>query len=82
MNTYEKLGYEDRLDYLKQLAEDMDVDYGIVLQMADLLGPDEDFDGLVSMLEDYCERDYDDGMDGDHASALASAGWGTDEDYA
>tara|TARA_R110002020_G_scaffold354665_1_gene567397 strand:- start:180 stop:404 length:225 start_codon:yes stop_codon:yes gene_type:complete len=29
--------------------------------------------------EDY--DDYDDGMDGDHQSALASAGWGTDEDY-
>jgi hypothetical protein len=25
-------------------------------------------------------EDYED-MDGDHASALASAGWGTDEDY-
>lgn len=25
--------------------------------------------------------DYDDSMDGDHASALASVGWGTDEDY-
>ena len=25
--------------------------------------------------------DYDDSMDGDHASALASCGWGTDEDY-
>ena len=24
---------------------------------------------------------YDDSMDGDHASALASIGWGTDEDY-
>ena len=23
----------------------------------------------------------DDGMDGDHQSALASIGWGTDEDY-
>ena len=27
------------------------------------------------------EDDYDDSMDGDHTSALASAGWGTDEDY-
>ena len=27
------------------------------------------------------ENDYDDSMDGDHASALASAGFGTDEDY-
>ena len=24
--------------------------------------------------------DYDDSMDGDHESALASCGWGTDED--
>ena len=27
------------------------------------------------------DDDDDDSMDGDHASALASAGWGTDEDY-
>jgi len=27
------------------------------------------------------EDDYDDSMDGDHDSAMASAGWGTDEDY-
>ena len=27
------------------------------------------------------EQDYEDDMDGDHASALASVGWGTDEDY-
>jgi hypothetical protein len=26
-------------------------------------------------------EDYDDSMDGDHGSALASCGWGTDEDY-
>lgn len=24
---------------------------------------------------------YDDSMDGDHDSAMTSAGWGTDEDY-
>jgi hypothetical protein len=27
------------------------------------------------------EEFYGDDMDGDHESALASAGWGTDEDY-
>ncbi len=27
------------------------------------------------------EDDYDDSMDGDHDSAMASCGWGTDEDY-
>ena len=31
--------------------------------------------------EDFDDDAYDDSMDGDHASALASAGWGTDEDY-
>lgn len=37
--------------------------------------------------EDGCEGcplfedDWGEDMDGDHASALASAGWGTDEDY-
>ncbi len=37
--------------------------------------PDEFDDG--SDLPD----DFDDSMDGDHASGLASAGFGTDEDY-
>lgn len=36
----------------------------------------------VSEAADTMENDdYDDSMDGDHASALASAGWGCDEDY-
>ena len=29
----------------------------------------------------FMEDDFDDSMDGDPESALASAGWGTDEDY-
>ncbi len=34
---------------------------------------------VAAMVDDY--DDYDDSMDGDHESALASCGWGTDEDY-
>jgi len=34
----------------------------------------------ADMLDNYDDADFDK-MDGDHASALASAGWGTDEDY-
>jgi hypothetical protein len=30
---------------------------------------------------DDCDDYYDDSMDGDHDSAMGSAGWGTDEDY-
>ena len=37
-------------------------------------------DAIATMGVDI-ESDYDDSTDGDTASALASAGWGTDEDY-
>ena len=33
------------------------------------------------ILDGYAEESMDDSMDGDHESGLASAGWGTDEDY-
>jgi hypothetical protein len=39
---------------------------------------------LDSVMEDVINGgagNVDDGMDGDHESALASAGFGTDEDY-
>jgi len=36
---------------------------------------------LHSRLVEQSDDCYDDSMDGDHGSALASAGWGTDEDY-
>ena len=37
----------------------------------------------ITLFEDDEEEedDYDDGMDGDFDSAMASAGYGTDEDY-
>jgi len=45
----------------------------------------EDFYGecIDTDLSDYEVEDdsFDDSMDGDAESALASAGWGTDEDY-
>lgn len=50
-NRYE--GYRDRNDYLACLADSMEIDVDIVQKLADLLGPDEDFDGLVTTLEDY-----------------------------
>jgi len=46
---YTQNGYENRRAYLKSLAED----YGdAVYDLADLLGEDEDFDGLVTALDD------------------------------
>ena len=48
MNRYTHNGYKSRRDYLTQLAEDYGVDIATVLMLADLLGPIEDFDGLVT----------------------------------
>ena len=42
----------------------------------------DDFDSEVTCEEYYRDEDYyNDSMDGDHDSAMASAGWGTDEEY-
>jgi hypothetical protein len=51
-NVYQQNGYADRKEYLKSLAEDYGVDIRTVVELAKLLGPTEDFDGLVSMVED------------------------------
>jgi hypothetical protein len=51
-NIYAENGYADRKDYLKSLSETMEIPYYIVRTCAAILGESEDFDGLVSMLED------------------------------
>ena len=55
MTTYQAEGYENRRAYLLSLSEDLGVDIKTVMILADLLGPNEDFDGLVTSLEDYAE---------------------------
>jgi hypothetical protein len=50
-NIYQQNGYDSRQDYLDSLAEDS-FDPNKVYLLADLLGPSEDFDALVTMLED------------------------------
>jgi len=51
-NVYQKNGFKDRTDYLRDLAEQYGVDSQTVFSLADMLGESEDFDGLVSELED------------------------------
>lgn len=53
MSIYTDQGYKDRIDYLTSLAVDFALPIEVVLITADLLGDDEDFDGLINMLEDY-----------------------------
>lgn len=52
MNIWQENGYASRKDYLQQLAAEYDVDYQSVACLASLLGSSEDFDALVSAVED------------------------------
>ena len=52
-NIYIENGYQSRKDYLISLSEDFGLDKSIVFSIASMLGSEEDFDCLVSMLEDY-----------------------------
>jgi hypothetical protein len=51
MNDYN--GFKDRKDYLESLCQEYD--RTIVYMLAGMLGASEDFDGLVTALEDYAE---------------------------
>lgn len=56
-NVYQEHGYYNRTDYLRCLSEDWDIPFMTVKMLADMLGPNEDFDGLVTMLEDADEME-------------------------
>lgn len=50
MSVYREQGYQDRRAYLEGLAEEYPRE--AVFALASMLGPSEDFDGLVTALED------------------------------
>lgn len=52
-DIYKERGYKTRYKYLEHLADLYEVDLECVLDVADMLGPTEDFDGLIAMLDDY-----------------------------
>ena len=55
--VYRENGYKDREDYLSCIAENYGLDLEqVVRPIADLLGPSEDFDGLIAMLEDEASK--------------------------
>lgn len=53
--AYQENGYKNRREYLHCMADDYGVPYETVKELAIVLGPDEDFDGLIVMLEDYAD---------------------------
>lgn len=51
-DVYRQKGYRDRYGYLESLADEYGVSKMVVYSLADMLGPSEDFDGLINALED------------------------------
>ena len=51
LNEYQLNGFANRKEYLESLCEEYPRD--IVYTLACVLGSSEDFDGLVTSLEDY-----------------------------
>lgn len=50
---YQNKGYKNRRDYLMHISEDYGIPYDAVRVCADILGPNEDFDGLLTMMEEW-----------------------------
>jgi len=59
--AYAANGYKDRDDYLNSLADDRGIDRMAVNIIADIMGENEDFDGLITALDDF--EDYEGGDD-------------------
>lgn len=51
-NIYQENGYKDRQDYLECMAGDYGVPLEVVISLSEVLGENEDWDGLVLALED------------------------------
>ena len=58
MSVYTENGYNSRKEYLHSLADDYGIPYIYVGELACVLGPDEDFGGLVTAIEDGIDSGY------------------------
>ena len=52
-SIYQRNGYENRTDYMENLADEFELPVDVVEMFAEMLGEGKDFDGLVSILQDY-----------------------------
>jgi len=61
-NIYTRNGYKNREDYLKSVAADYGVPPMVVFELSGMLGDYEDFDGLISSLDDFSMGGFLDGL--------------------
>lgn len=52
-DIYQQKGFKNRSEYLEDLADQYGVDYDTVATLARVMGPNEDFDGLVDALNNF-----------------------------
>jgi hypothetical protein len=52
-SVYVRNGFKDRQHYLNSLSDEYGVDMYSLSCIADMLGENEDFDGLISSLNDF-----------------------------
>lgn len=55
LSRYEEDGAHDRYGYIRDLADNHGANLAMVIELAELLGSEEDFDGLVTTIEDAAE---------------------------
>jgi hypothetical protein len=55
IDPYKERGFFNRRDYLENLAFDLEVSIDSVEYLSELLGPEEDFDGLVTAIKGLLE---------------------------
>lgn len=65
MTIYQKHNCADREAYLKLLSKSYQIDIESVRNIANILGPNEDFDGLISELENIAFNPYEDHLEDD-----------------
>jgi hypothetical protein len=58
LESYRELGCENRAEYLAMLADEYCLSLRTVRALASMLGPSEDFDGLVCACEDAMGEDW------------------------
>lgn len=52
---YKDKGFNSRDEYLDSLVDNYSIEETPIYALADILGPEEDFDGLVTSIEDYMD---------------------------
>lgn len=55
LTPYIDAGYQDRRSYLAAMAEERGLKQKTVFELAEILGPEEDFDMLITQLDELQE---------------------------